>query len=333
MGKMQAIVTKKANPFFEERWVDAPTELGPRDLCIAVQAISVNPIDLKMQESLAADATRILGWDATGIVQAVGSDCAYFQVGEAVMYAGSLVRSGCQAQYHVVDERLVGKKPEILTFAESAAIPLTALTAWEALHERLALQPTTEQTSILIINGAGGVGSMAVQLAKQLGLTVIATASRQETHDWVKQMGADIVLNHHQPLKEALQQHGKNTVDYILCLHDTNAYWQQMCDLIVPQGKICAVVTTQQSVDLAPLKEKSASFAWEFVFTRATFQTADQNKQHFILNQIANAYQAQQLKKTCTQTLYPITAKNLTQAYQQLRSGKMIGKLTLARWL
>lgn len=300
-----------------------------RDLLIEVKAVSVNPVDTK-QRTLEPQnlEPRILGFDAAGVVKAVGPDCTLFSPGDEVFYAGDVTRPGSNSHFQLVDERLVAKKPSQLTFAEAAAMPLTSLTAYEALFERLAIEPNSGKT-ILIIAASGGVGSIATQLANHAGLTVIGTASRSETVTWTKEHGTAIVLNHHQPLPPQLHAQGYDYVDYILCLNNTDAYWDVMAELIAPQGKICSIVENEHPLELGKLKSKSATFVWEFMFTKAMYQTKDLYSQHEILTTISQLLDQGAIRSTLTETLRPISAKTMRAAHQKVESGKMIGKVVL----
>ncbi len=310
---------------------------GGRDLLVQVRAIAVNPVDYKVRTSkkTVEDTPRILGWDAAGEVIAVGNEVENFAVGDQVFYAGSITRPGCNSEYHLVDERIVGKKPTSLSFPEAAALPLTSITAWEALFERLDISASgkNEGKSILIIGGAGGVGSIAIQLAKQLAnLQVIATASRPESIAWVKKLGADHVVNHRNALDKELNALGMTQVDYILCLNDTTQYWSVMGNLIAPQGGICSIVETTEPVDLGILKSKSAAFVWEFMFTRSMYQTADMIEQHWLLTSIATLIDEGQLVTTLNEVIRPIDATNLRRAHAMVEQGRSIGKVVLADW-
>lgn len=312
-----------------------PTATG-RDVLVKVLAIAVNPVDTKIRkpkEKVEA-APKVLGWDAAGEVVAVGDSVTLFKVGDVVYYAGDVTRSGCNAEYQLMDERIVGHKPSNLSVEEAAALPLTAVTAWEALFDRLHISTNTTDNAnktILIIGGAGGVGSIAIQLAKKVaGLKVIATASRPETTDWVKKLGADFVVNHHKLLAE--MQTLNIQPDYILCNNDTDGYFATMAELIKPQGKICSIVETSMPVDLDLLKAKSATFVWEFMFTRSMFKTDDMIAQHNILESVAKLIESGALVTTLNQVLKPINAKNLRKAHAQLESGNTIGKLVLSGW-
>ena len=312
-----------------------PTATG-RDVLVKVQAIAVNPVDTKIRKPKdKVEATpKVLGWDAAGEVMAVGDAVTLFRVGDAVYYAGDVTRSGCNAEYQLMDERIVGHKPSNLSVEEAAALPLTAVTAWEALFDRLhisTLAADNANKTILIIGGAGGVGSIAIQLAKKVaGLKVIATASRPETIDWVQKLGADFVVNHHNLSAEV--QALNIQPDYILCNNDTDGYFATMAELIKPQGKICSIVETALPVDLDLLKSKSATFVWEFMFTRSMFKTDDMIAQHNILESVAKLVESGALVTTLNQVLKPINAENLRKAHAQLESGNTIGKLVLSGW-
>lgn len=313
--------------------IPKPSASG-RDLLVQVQAISVNPVDTKIRapKDQVEENPRILGWDVAGTVVEVGEHVTDFQIGDEVFYAGSVTRAGGNSEYHLVDERIVGHKPKSLDFAAAAALPLTSLTAWEAIHERLGISEDASANSgqtILIINAAGGVGSIATQIAKQAGLTVIGTASRSETTDWARAHGSDHVINHHDEFVPQLQKIGMPSVDYILCLNHTDQHWQHMADAIAPQGKICSIVETEQPIDLEALKNKSATFVWEFMFTRSMYETDDMNEQGVILNRIATQIDEGKLRTTETKRLRPINAAQLQEAHRLLEAGDMIGKLVL----
>lgn len=309
-----------------------------RDLLVQVQAIAVNPVDTKVRKpkDKVESTPRVLGWDAAGVVVATGPECRLFEVGDAVYYAGDITRPGCNAEYQLMDERLVGRRPSTLTVEQAAALPLTAITAWEALFDRLpiARDPAANAgKTILIIGAAGGVGSIAIQLARRVaGLTVIATASRPESAQWVRELGAQHVVDHRAPLADQLAALGFPWVDYILCNNDTDAYFPVMAELIKPQGHLCSIVETAQPVDLDLLKSKSASFVWEFMFTRAMYRTEDMQQQHAILQEVAGLIDAGTLKSTLNQVMRPINAANLRAAHAQLEAGQTIGKLVLAGW-
>jgi len=316
--------------------IDRPEPTG-KDLLIHVRAISVNPVDTKVRAPKNETETtpRILGWDASGEVIAVGSEVKSFAVGEQVFYAGDITRSGSNSEYQLVDERIVGKKPTSLTFDQAAALPLTSITAWEALFERLGISAHGEDAgkSILIIGGAGGVGSIAIQLAKQLAkLQVVATASRPESIAWVKKLGADQVVNHRNALDKELSGIALPQVDYIFCLNNTAQHWSAMANAIAPQGRICSIVETPEPVDLDLLKSKSATFVWEFMFTRSMYQTPDMIEQQRLLTSIATLIDEGQLVTTLNDVIRPINAANLRKAHALVEQGNTIGKVVLADW-
>ncbi len=309
-----------------------------RDLLVRVEAVSVNPVDTKIRRSQVAaeqvGVQRVLGWDVAGVVEAVGAQVSLFQVGDEVYYSGSLIRPGANSEYHLVDERVVAKKPVSFNMAQAAALPLTAITAYEALFDRMTIpfQRDSDGQAILIIGGAGGVGSLAIQLAKIANLHVIATASRPESQAWCKKMGADKVIDHTQSILEQLEQLHRPMVEYILNASQTDQHWEAMCKVIKPEGRICGIVDTSESVDLNALKSKSATFVWEFMFTRSMYQTDDMIEQHHLLTRIAEWVDHQKIQSTLTETLSPINAANLRTAHATLESGRMIGKLVLTGW-
>jgi NADPH2:quinone reductase len=307
-----------------------------RELLVRVHAISVNPVDVKVRspKDKTEASPRVLGWDAAGVVEATGPDCTLFKVGDAVFYAGSLLRPGCDSELHVVDERIVGPKPRSLDFAQAAALPLTALTAYEGLFDRLSIDVGGRHAgrTLLVINGAGGVGSIAIQLAKLAGLRVIATSSRPESQQWCRTLGADHVINHREDIPKQLKDLGSPEVDYLFNTVNTVAYWDTMVEVIKPFGRIVSIVEADQPVKLGALMRKSVSFAWELMFTRAMFQTEDLAEQHRILKQVAEWIDAGRLKTTLTEKLTPISAANLRAAHAKVESGKMVGKLVLEGW-
>ncbi|MDM7953932.1 MAG: zinc-binding alcohol dehydrogenase family protein [Cyanobium sp. CZS 25K] len=323
-----------ATPALIDTELPEPTP-GPRDLLVRIEAVAVNPVDSKVRGAITAgEGPKQLGWDAAGVVTAVGARTDRFKPGDEVMFAGAIDRPGCHAEAVLVDERLVGRRPASLSWAEAAAVPLTGLTAWEALFERLRLDPSGghQGTSLLILGGAGGVGSIAIQLAKGAGLTVIASASRPESAAWVRELGATHVVDHHQPLVPQLAALGLAPVDLIANFSDTDAYWEVMAELIRPQGAIVAIVGNRRPLDLNLLKAKSVHLAWEFMFTRSQFQTADMGRQGEILDRLADRFDRGELRSTLCRTLGPINAANLERAYGELASGRMIGKLALSAW-
>ncbi|AGW94306.1 MULTISPECIES: zinc-binding alcohol dehydrogenase family protein [Cupriavidus] len=317
----------------QEVEIDKPTPTG-HDLLVKIEAIAVNPVDTKVRapKPQVEPAPRVLGWDAAGTVAAVGPGVTLFKVGDPVYYAGSITRPGTNAEYHLVDERIVGHKPASLDFANAAALPLTAITAWEALFDRLGISPKGDHAgrSVLIIGGAGGVGSIGIQLAKVLaGLTVIATASRPESQEWCRKLGADHTVDHRGDLPAQLKALGFAGVDYILCFNDTDGHFPAMAELVAPQGKICTIVENARPLPVELLKSKSATFVWEFMFTRAMFGTPDMIAQHRLLNEVARLVDAGRLQTTLGENLGRISAENLRRAHAMLEGGRTIGKLVL----
>jgi len=306
-----------------------------RDLLVAVKAVAVNPVDTKVRapKDKIEPSPRVLGWDAAGVVEAVGAQVSGFKPGDVVFYAGDITRAGSNSQFQLVDERIVGHAPASLTFEQAAALPLTAITAWEVLFERLRVprqRGSARQGSILIIGGAGGVGSMAIQLAAQLGgLQVIATASRPESEEWVRALGAQQVINHFGDIPAQLKALDIVYVDYVLILNDTNRHFPSAVQVVAPQGTIASIVETSGALDLAPLKAKSAGFVWESMFTRSTFQTADMAEQGKLLDAVAQLIDQGVLKTTLSKVLSPINAANLRSAHADLEGGRVIGKIVL----
>jgi zinc-binding alcohol dehydrogenase family protein len=311
-------------------------EPSGRDLLARVEAVSVNPVDTKVRapKPKLEPEPRVLGWDAAGVVESIGAGVTKFKAGDEVYYAGDITRPGSNAEFHLVDERIVGRKPRTLSFAEAAALPLTTITAWEALFERFGIERAGNNRgwSVLIIGGAGGVGSIAIQLGKLAGLTVIATASRPETRKWVQNLGADHVIDHRQPLPAQLTALGHKEVDFIANFSNTDAYWAVMAEVIRPQGHIISIVENLAPVELGLLKNKSVSFTWEFMFTRQMFQTPDMAEQGALLDEVSALVDAGTLRTTLTEILTPINAANLRTAHAMSESGKTIGKMALAGW-
>lgn len=309
-----------------------PTATG-HDLLVKIEAISVNPVDTKVKASITSrlETPRILGWDAVGTVIAAGEDTTLLSVGDKVYYAGDISRPGCYADHQLVDERIAAKAPLILKPEQSAAMPLTSITAWEALFSRLKIFPHYDEgKTILIIGGAGGVGSIAIQLAKTIAkLNVVTTASRPETEQWCKRLGADHILNHQSDLISQYRMLGVDKPDYILCCADTDLYFDAMSALIAPEGMICSLVNSKTTYDMNALKTKSAGFIWEFMFTRPMFKTNNMTAHHNILNNITELLDEGRIISTLQQTLGPINAGNIVQAHRQLLSGKTIGKIAL----
>lgn len=335
---MKAIGFKTSLPITEKESFtefETPKPIpGAHDLLVKISAVSVNPVDFKIRQGSAKDTVletpKIIGWDAVGVVEAVGEKVSLFNIGDEVFYAGDITKQGSNAEYQVIDERITGRKPKSLSIEAAAAMPLTSLTAWEILFDRIRIDPEKDKgKSILIIGGAGGVGSIAIQLAKKVaGLTVIATASRPETIDWCKQQGADFVVDH-KDLIASVREAGFQYVDFILDFVDTNSYWDTMVELIKPQGHIASITGSSDPVALNKLKNKSASFSWELMYTRSMFETEDIKEQHNILNKIADLLDNGTLKTTLKETLIGLTADNFKKAHELLESGKTIGKIAI----
>ncbi|WP_440683014.1 zinc-binding alcohol dehydrogenase family protein [Cysteiniphilum halobium] len=306
-----------------------------KDILVEVKAVSVNPVDTKVRrrDSPKERNPKILGWDASGVVKAIGDEVTQFEVGDHVFYAGDITRQGSNSELQLVDSRIVGKKPKNLSFSQAAAFPLVGLTAWEALFEKLQINKDAKDKTLLIIGGAGGVGSIAIQLAKQLSnATIIATASRHSSIQWTKNLGADHIINHHESIKNQLEEIGYQTVDYILCLNSIERHWKAMSEAISPQGEICSIVESSEPLDLNILKAKSVSFHWELMYTKSLFQIDDIDSQGTILNSISRLIDDKKIQLIDTQILSPINAKNLKQAHELIESGSTIGKIVLEKW-
>jgi zinc-binding alcohol dehydrogenase family protein len=300
-------------------------------------SIAVNPVDYKIRQNVAAenDEYKVLGWDAVGEVVAIGESVSHFKPGDKVFYAGDLNRQGSNAEYQLVDERIVGHKPKSLSDGEAAALPLTAITAWELLFERLLIKqqhPEIKKKSndiILIVGAAGGVGSILVQLASALtGATVIATASRDSSAKWVKKLGADYVIDHSKSLVAQIEQLAIGQVTHVASLTHTDSYLDSFVELLAPMGKI-ALIDDPKSLDISKLKFKSLSLHWEFMFTRSMFKTTDIDEQHRLLNKIADLIDQGYIQTTVGKNLGTINAKNLRAAHKILESGQSIGKIVL----
>jgi NADPH2:quinone reductase len=315
--------------------IDLPTPVaGGHDLLVEVKAVSVNPVDVKVRANVAPEPgqSRVLGWDAAGIVKAVGPEVSMFKPGDEVFYAGTISRGGSNAEFQLVDERIVGLKPKSLDFAAAAALPLTSLTAYETLFDRLKVQDPVPgaANAILIIGGAGGVGSAAIQIARVLtGLTVIATASRPETQAWVRDLGAHHVIDHSQPLAPQIEALGIGAPAFIFSTTNTADHIAAIVEAIAPQGRF-ALIDDPKVLDAMPFKRKSISIHWELMFTRPLFGTPDMIEQHNILTKIAALVDEGRIRTTLTQTMGTINAANLKKAHALIESGKMKGKLVLA---
>jgi zinc-binding alcohol dehydrogenase family protein len=311
----------------------ATPEPGAHDLLVRVRAVSVNPVDWKQRRRAAQGTTlsepKILGYDASGVVEAVGPDVTLFAPGDEVWYAGSIKRQGTNAEFHLVDERIAGRKPKTLGDAEAAALPLTALTAWEAIFDRMHVPAGVGAgKSLLIVGGAGGVGSIAIQIAKQVTrLEVIATASREETESWCRELGADAIADH-RDLAASVRGLGRESVDYILCTNDFEGHWDAMADLIGPEGVICSILGAPK-LDVGKLMGKSATLAWELMFTRSSFETEDMIQQHRILDRMADLVEAGRIRTTLRETLIGLTAESHQRAHALVEAGNMIGKVAI----
>lgn len=318
--------------------VELPTpQARGRDLLVRVEAVSVNPVDAKLRapKPQIEAQPKVLGFDAAGVVEAVGESVTLFAPGDAVYYAGDIGRPGSNAQFQLVDERIVGRKPASLDFAQAAALPLTALTAWELLFQRMPYAPEGGGggRTLLVIAGAGGVGSIAIQLGKLAGFTVIATASRPESADWCRRLGADHVIDHRQPLAPQLERLGIAAVDAALNLADTDRYWRALGELLAPQGHVGLIVEPARPLPIGdPYKLKSIGIHWELMFTRARFASDDMIEQHRILDRVADLVDAGRLRGTQREMLGTINAANLREAHRRIESGGAIGKLVLAGW-
>jgi NADPH2:quinone reductase len=314
----------------------AKAEPKGRELRVAVKAISVNPVDIKVRKRAAPPAgeTKILGYDAAGVVDAVGSDVTLFKPGDEVYYAGSIQRQGTNAEYHVVDERIVGRKPRSLSFAQAAALPLTSITAWELLFDRLGAvrNVATDPATLLIIGGAGGVGSILVQLARRLtNLNVVATASRPESRKWCLDLGAHAVIDHGKPMKEQIDGLKLPPVALIAGLTNTDQHYKALAEIIAPQGKF-GLIDDPSEFNVSVFKGKAVSIHWESMFTRSSFQTADMIAQHQLLNEVADLIDKGTLRTTLDQTFGTINAANLKRAHALIESGKSRGKIVLEGW-
>jgi zinc-binding alcohol dehydrogenase family protein len=307
--------------------------IGARDILVSVRAVAVNPVDTKIRDGqvFMGDAVNILGWDVAGVVSKVGSEVSLFRPGDEVFYSGDLKRAGANAEFHAVDERLVGHKPSRLSFLEAAALPLTSITAWELLFDRFAVTPNKQRDAgaLLILGAAGGVGSMLIQLARRLtGLTVIATASRPESRDWCLALGAHQVIDHSGSLKDSLHAIGGPPITHIAALNQTDRHWAALADIVAPEGKI-GVITNHVTLDATPLRAKSASLHWEDVVTRPSFGGDKMIAHHKILEEIAWLADTGGLRSTIAKEFGPLSPTTLAEAHALVESGRMIGKAVL----
>lgn len=315
--------------------LEKPQPTG-RDLLVATKAIGINPVDYKVRapKDKIEPSPKVLGWDAAGVVEAVGPEVSLFKPGDEVFYAGDITRQGTNSEFHLVDERIVGTKPKSLDFAQAAALPLTSITAYEAFFDRLGIDVNgaNKGETLLIVGAAGGVGSVGIQLAKIAGLTVIATASRPESTAWVQGLGADHVINHREPLRPQVEALGMKYVDYIALFNDTDGHWDAATDLIRPLGHIVTIVENKGPLKQDDMKLKAATFSWEFMFARSMFQTPDMAEQHRLLNRVAAWVDEGRIQGTANNVMLPINAANLRDAHARLESGKAIGKIVMQDW-
>jgi NADPH:quinone reductase len=302
------------------------------DILVAVKAVAINPVDVKVRrpKDQVEKAPRVIGYDAAGVVEAVGPDVTLFKVGDEVYYAGDITRSGTNQEFHLVDERIVGRKPKTLSFAEAAALPLTTITAYEAFFHRLRIDRDGKDKgqSILIVGGAGGVGSIGIQLAKRAGLVVIATASRPETISWVKELGADHVISHREDMVAQVRALSMKYVDHIAIFNDMR-HWAAAVELIRPQGGIVTIDDTNHPMPMADMKTKAASLHWELMFTRAMFQTPDMIEQHKLLTFVAGEIDAGRIRTTLAEVMKPINAANMREAHRRVETGAAKGKIVV----
>ncbi|MGR9189241.1 zinc-binding alcohol dehydrogenase family protein [Rhizobium leguminosarum] len=335
---MRAVAYKTPQPISAETSlidVELPMpEARGHDLLVEIKAVSVNPVDVKVRAHSAppADELKVLGWDAAGIVKAIGADVTLFSPGDEVFYSGVISRPGSNAEFHLVDERIVGTKPKSLDFAAAAALPLTSITAYEALFDRLKVQDAVSGAgrSILIIGGAGGVGSIAIQIARALtDLTVIATASRPETQDWVKELGAHHVVDHSKPIAPQVAALGIGAPGFIFSTTNTDSHIGGIVEAIAPQGRF-ALIDDPKTLDIVPFKRKAVSVHWELMFTRPLYGTPDMIEQHKLLNRVSELVDGGKIRTTLSEIVGPINAANLKTAHAMVESGRMKGKAVLA---
>jgi len=332
---MKAIGYQKSLPIenelsLQDIELETPTAHG-HDILVEVKAVSVNPVDFKIRQAMPAaeGEYKVIGWDATGVVKSVGEDVSLFKPGDKVWYAGDITRSGSNVQFQLVDERIVGHMPSSLSYGEAAALPLTSITAWELLFDRLNVAKNDDSKSILVIGAAGGVGSIMVQLLKQrTKLNIIASASRAETISWLEDLGADTIVNHRNPLSEEFAAKNLSEVDYVVSLNNTEQHLPEIEKVVKPQGQF-ALIDDPETLNIVPFKNKSVSVHWELMFTRSLFKTDDMQEQHVILNNVATMIDQGQIKTTVGEHLGKINAANLRKAHQHLESQTAKGKVVL----
>ncbi len=332
---MRAVAYFKSLPITDAESLQDITLPDPvaagRDLLVRVHAISVNPVDTKIRRRTDPGGTaKVLGWDAAGVVEAAGPGCTMFKPGDAVFYAGSVTRPGSNSELHLVDERIVGPKPASLSFAEAAALPLTTITAWEMLFDRLQVPRGTEAgDALLLIGGAGGVGSIAIQLMRRLtGLRIIATASRPETRDWCLELGAHDVIDHRGDMPAQLKALGVPNTRYVFATTNAGDHWKAIAEIVSPQGRV-GVIDDPDNIDPDALKRKSASLHWEFMFTRSMFETPDMAEQHALLREVSGMVDTGTIRTTLGENMGTINAANVRRAHAFLESGTAKGKIVL----
>ncbi|MBR0747878.1 zinc-binding alcohol dehydrogenase family protein [Bradyrhizobium japonicum] len=337
---MKAVGYKKSLPIEDQDalidFETAKPEPKGRDIRVAVKAISANPVDYKVRKRAAPPEgeTKILGYDAAGVVDAVGPDVTLFKPGDEVFYAGSILRQGTNSEFHLVDERIVGNKPKSLSFAQAAALPLTSITAWELLFDRLGAVPgkSVDPRTLLITGGAGGVGSILIQLARRLtGLTVLATATRPESQKWCLDLGAHAVIDHGRPMKEQIESLRLPPVALVASLTFTDQHYKAIAEFMAPQGRF-GLIDDPPEFAMSTFKGKAISVHWESMFTRSSFQTPDMIAQHHLLNDVSDLIDKGVLRTTLDQTFGTINAANLKRAHALLESGKSRGKIVLEGW-
>jgi zinc-binding alcohol dehydrogenase family protein len=330
VGFTQYLPVEDTNAFLDLE-IDKPAPKG-HDILVAVKAVAINPVDTKVRapKDKVEDQARIIGYDASGVVEAVGSEVTLFKPGDEVYYAGDITRSGTNAEFHLVDERIVGRRPASLSHAEAAALPLTTITAYEAFFDRLGIDRDGADSgqSILIIGAGGGVGSIGIQLAKLAGLKVIATASRPETSAWVQELGADHVVNHREDMVAQIRALGFQHVDHIAIFNDMR-HWGAAVELIRPQGGIVSINDTDLPMPMGGMKMKAASLHWEFMFARSMHQTHDMVEQHKLLTYVAGQIDAGKIKTTVSKRISPINATNMREAHRLVETGQAKGKIVL----
>ena len=317
--------------------IPKPSPKG-HEILVSVKAISINPVDTKIRapKDIVEEIPKILGWDASGVIEEVGQDVSLFKVGDEVYYAGDVTKPGAYSEFQLVDERIVGRKPSSLSFPQAAALPLTTITAFEALFERLSIDKedveNNSEKTLLIIGGAGGVGSICIQLAKTANLNVIATASKPETTTWVKEHGADYIIDHHKDIKSQINSLGFDFVDFVAIFNDTDGHWDAAVGIVKPQGKIVSIVENKKPLNQQIAKTKAITFVWEFMFARSMFQTSDMIEQHNLLNWVSQKIDTGIIRTTLNKVVSPINAENIRKVHALIETGQTKGKIVLENW-